>query len=678
MPDISNIDTSDVIGFDAQGGFATSADGQFSLQNDAATNVFTIDVDGSMKMVAEDDLLSLNNGVNPQEFRVYNTDDGAGNAEYLRQYWDSNVAIIEPDASGTGTARDLTLGGTYVNISGQRIVFANGGIIGSNVGFGGSTFGVVGYNDGPRMLMTGGVSSFRNGAIELEDLSADPSDPANGFCRIWQSDGTESGNDGDLMTKITDSAGTTTTGTFPLIESNELAIKDGDSFSVYNIGGPGDTDYERVRIYDNGSAVVMRSEYGGSGSQFAPIVLDTQGSGAAVQLKTGGFSRATFGSVITLSSPIRCADVAIGVTGFEAKSLGLTDQSSDPADPGNGSSVFWQSDGTESGNDGDLMAKITNSLGTTTTGTFPLIESDILSLNNGTNPQEFRIYNTDGAGNAEYIRQYWSGNTFHLITAWEGTGTARKLYIGGDLELGYRTTRKMRFGDYIQCAATVIPDSQITGSLGHPDYGLILRGWKYLTLSSQSSDPLDPRDNGSGGVVIWQSDGTGSGNDGDLMAKITDSTGTTATGTFPLIKSDILSLSNVANPQEFRIYNTDDGAGNAEWMSINWSSDDVVIETNDSGTGSAENIIFKPGGNTALDLRTDGPIIYGTLRGNSSSSVDLGMNIVPFRNIYLHPSSSLTPLNNGDLNIEATNNTTLTFKYKGSDGVVRSGTVALS
>jgi len=42
------------------------------------------------------------------------------------------------------------------------------------------------------------------------------------------------------------------------------------------------------------------------------------------------------------------------------------------------------------------------------------------------------------------------------------------------------------------------------------------------------------------------------------------------------------------------------------------------------------------------------------------------------------PSSSETPAANGDLTVEATNNTTLTFKLKGTDGTVRSGTLALS
>lgn len=62
---------------------------------------------------------------------------------------------------------------------------------------------------------------------------------------------------------------------------------------------------------------------------------------------------------------------------------------------------------------------------------------------------------------------------------------------------------------------------------------------------------------------------------------------------------------------------------------------------------------------------------------------DLGSDPIRVRVVYgdnleLRPSSSRTPSSNGDLSIEATNNTTLTFKLKGSDGTVRSGTVTLS
>ncbi len=47
-----------------------------------------------------------------------------------------------------------------------------------------------------------------------------------------------------------------------------------------------------------------------------------------------------------------------------------------------------------------------------------------------------------------------------------------------------------------------------------------------------------------------------------------------------------------------------------------------------------------------------------------------------FAAIFQPPASTL-PVNNGDLVIQATSNTSLTFRYKGSDGIVRSGSVTL-
>lgn len=41
------------------------------------------------------------------------------------------------------------------------------------------------------------------GILNLVELSADPSDPAEGCSVIWQSDGTGTGDDGDIMIKIT-------------------------------------------------------------------------------------------------------------------------------------------------------------------------------------------------------------------------------------------------------------------------------------------------------------------------------------------------------------------------------------------------------------------------------------------------------------------------------------------
>lgn len=62
----------------------------------------------------------------------------------------------------------------------------------------------------------------------------------------------------------------------------------------------------------------------------------------------------------------------------------------------------------------------------------------------------------------------------------------------------------------------------------------------------------------------------------------------------------------------------------------------------------------------------------------SPSFTVAGTNTVLAGDIFTHPSTSVVPPNNGDLTIQATSNTSLTFKYKGSDGTVRSGSLTLS
>ncbi len=56
----------------------------------------------------------------------------------------------------------------------------------------------------------------------------------------------------------------------------------------------------------------------------------------------------------------------------------------------------------------------------------------------------------------------------------------------------------------------------------------VIKNIKYLIGNSLSSDPPDPSTNK---YVLWQSDGGGSGDDGDIMIKITDSGGSTKTTT---------------------------------------------------------------------------------------------------------------------------------------------------
>jgi hypothetical protein len=48
------------------------------------------------------------------------------------------------------------------------------------------------------------------------------------------------------------------------------------------------------------------------------------------------------------------------------------------------------------------------------------------------------------------------------------------------------------------------------------------------------------------------------------------------------------------------------------------------------------------------------------------------------RSVIQQPPASITPASNGDYVVEATNNTTLTFRLRGSDGTVRSATLTLA
>jgi len=55
------------------------------------------------------------------------------------------------------------------------------------------------------------------GALTLRERTSDPSDPDEGSCVIWMSDGTGAGDDGDIMIKITAAS---VTSTHTLVDKN--------------------------------------------------------------------------------------------------------------------------------------------------------------------------------------------------------------------------------------------------------------------------------------------------------------------------------------------------------------------------------------------------------------------------------------------------------------------------
>lgn len=72
-----------------------------------------------------------------------------------------------------------------------------------------------------------------------------------------------------------------------------------------------------------------------------------------------------------------------------------------------------------------------------------------------------------------------------------------------------------------------------------------------------------------------------------------------------------------------------------------------------------------------------GDIISGKLLIERGGIEITGSSVIT-GSLIVNPGSSVTPVNNGDVTFQLTNNTTLTFKAKGSDGIIRSGAVTLA
>lgn len=89
-------------------------------------------VGGETVLVAdENDVLAMRRATNPNTFRLYNTVSGTNNVNYERLAigWASNIAIIRPEAGGTGTVRVLHISGLPTSNPGAGILWNDGGTV---------------------------------------------------------------------------------------------------------------------------------------------------------------------------------------------------------------------------------------------------------------------------------------------------------------------------------------------------------------------------------------------------------------------------------------------------------------------------------------------------------------------------------------------------------------------
>lgn len=142
---------------------------------------------------------------------------------------------------------------------------------------------------------------------------------------------------------------------------------------------------------------------------------------------------------------------------------------------------------------------------------------------------------------------------------------------------------------------------------------------------------------------------------------------------------DIAAFEDDLSGSEFRIRGIRHTAGTGweteeyrlHYSVNNDSTKQMWISFYNEDTNASNNIMRFGEGISAEWMRIDnGNVGIGTIAPNYKLDVNGSIGITP--------GSSVTPVSNGDVVFELTNNTTLTIKAKGSDGVVRSGTVTLA
>lgn len=109
----------------------------------------------------------------------------------------------------------------------------------------------------------------------------------------------------------------------------------------------------------------------------------------------------------------------------------------------------------------------------------------------------------------------------------------------------------------------------------------------------------------------------------------------------------------------------------------------IVGFVGDGFVTATSNFYFMIGSTIKFQLSSGETVFRDDLNPYIDDTYDLGRVAKKWRELFcvdvtLMPSASRTPSSNGELVIEATSNTTLTFKLKGSDGTVRSGTITLA
>jgi hypothetical protein len=98
--------------------------------------------------------------------------------------------------------------------------------------------------------------------------------------------------------------------------------------------------------------------------------------------------------------------------------------------------------------------------------------------------------------------------------------------------------------------------------------------------------------------------------------------------------ADVFAMRRSTNPQEMRVYNTDNGA-NDEYLTIDWDTNVAEIGTMKTGTGVGRDLYLKVNDADKLLIKSNNDhVLVGSLRSSNVATYDLGMDGVPWRTVY--------------------------------------------
>jgi hypothetical protein len=662
-------------------------------------------------------ILAQRNGTNAQAFRVYNTTDaGITNYERVNLEWSGGQAILQTVKGGTGAARDLILR------SNANLIFgvANGGqwfVHGGTANFCAFTdntfdIGSSGANRPRNLYLSGSTISVgyfrttRDSGIIFASSATDPlsgthltlrasanavntlciGDTTSAFPAIKRNgtgidirladdstyapltaaslslgvavptadlDIAKTWNMAPITVTGASGTGTVVTLTFA---TQSTAIPIGSTIVVANIGPAG---YNGTYVV-TASSVTSVSYLNATTASYASVgtierlftsvklnVTDTASNAASLlmDLQVGGVSKFKFDKTGVMTTINVYAGGAVGYALFNDTGLGLR----------SAAVIGWTAGIAVNAQD-TILARDA---------------AGILAQRNGTNAQAFRVYNTYDTAGANYDRLsfFHAGGQATIATEGFGANAASShltLAAGGTTRsIFFQTAGSAKW--LINSAGNFLAQTHNTYDIGAVGGVNCPRNIFVAQTVRANAFQLNATSHVYGtvdGIIGLYNSAL---NNFDRLQL----GGTTSA--FPAIKRNGTGIEiRLADDSNFAPLSsgalTIAGGGANITGIVNGTAfiSGFYIQTNTQfmfGTGGVGDVALQKNATGVVEINST---TAGTFR-------DLRV-----RSVIQQPPASITPASNGDLVVEATSNTLLTFKFKGSDGTVRSGTMVVA